>query len=681
MQTRTPPVRKRRSALSARAAAAACVFAALAFGRPAAAQSAPGGDTLSFAFDRVDVRAFAQVVGNFTGRKIVVADDVEGDVTVVSPRVSRDEAWALFGSIIESCGFTLVREDGFDRVVRLPDRSGPGMGALVAEDGEMPAHGLVTAVVRVEHVPAAEMREMLEGLLRRKDAVAVLPDTNHLVLSDTAENVRRAQALVARLDKPGMARATEVVPLEHADASQVARQVSAAFAESQSRAQQLLQRIPSSVPGSGGGAPASMRPPTVVPVEHANAVMVSGTQTQIQAVRELLAKMDVPAAPGRSGLRMIPLDYLKASDVAKNITTLLEKFAAGNPDPTLSRRIAVEGVEKANALLVNAQPADFEEVLALVRALDVAPKQVHISVLIAEVSEGDADTLGVQITGLRTPDRPGGIGVGASSRFSDEAATGSGLLGSIASSLYPEGLTFGIAHGSHVDGAGNLVSDYPAVFNVDAVKQNSKVKILANPTLGAQNNSEAEVSIVNNIPLTESTITGTGDDRDVIQNITRQDVGVKLSLTPHIVPGGLVQIELAPSIEAVVDTGASDGGSYAPTISKRSVRTTMTVPDGETIVIAGLSRADRTEVKRKIPLLGDIPLLGWLFRWSSEQEERTNILIFVTPHVMSGAEDAAAVREGLESATGLAAGPILESLRAGAPGGPGGGASPEAGVR
>lgn len=640
-------------------------FSAVVFTHLATAASTLQDDRLSFAFDRVNIRTFAQVVGNFTGKKILVADGVEGDVTIVSPSVSRGEAWSLFGSVVESCGFTVVEEEGFYRVIKMPDRAGPGMGALVPDGGEIPVHGLVAAVIRVEHVPAAQMRELLDGLLGRKSSVAVLPDTNHLVVSDTAETVRRIQDLVARLDKPGMARSTELMPLAHADAAQIARQISAAFAESQSRAQQLLQRIPSSTSSTASaGLPPSMRPPTVVPVEHANAVMVSGTQAQIQAVRELLAKMDVPAAPGRSGLRMIPLDYLKASDVAKNITTLLEKFAAANPDGALSRRIAVEAVEKANALLVNAQPADFDEVEALVRSLDQAPRQVHISVLIAEVSEGDADTLGVQITGLRTPDRVGGIGVGASSRFSDEPSTGAGLLGSIASSLYPEGLTFGIAHGSHRDAAGNLVSDYPAVFSVDAIKQNSKVKILANPTLGAQNNSEAEVSIVNNIPLTESTITGAGDARDVIQNITRQDVGVKLSLTPHIVPGGLVQIELAPSIEAVIDTGRAEGGNYAPTISKRSVKTTMTVPDGETIVIAGLSRADKTEVKRKIPLLGDIPLLGWLFRWSSEQQERTNILIFVTPHVMADSEDAAAVKRDLESRTGIEASGAARDLTA-----------------
>ena len=127
-------------------------------------------------------------------------DGVEGDVTVVSPRVSREEAWTLFGSIVESCGFTLVPEDGFERVVRLPDRAGgPGMGALVPEDGELPAHGLVTAVLHVEHVPAVEMRDLLEGLVRRKDAVSVLPETNHLVVSDTAETVRRVRDLLAEI--------------------------------------------------------------------------------------------------------------------------------------------------------------------------------------------------------------------------------------------------------------------------------------------------------------------------------------------------------------------------------------------------------------------------------------------------------------------------------------------------
>ena len=621
------------------------------------------GDFLAFNFDNVDVRVFAQVVGAFTGRRIVVADDAAGKVTVFSHPASRDEAFAIFSAALEASGFTIVPDkDGLQRVVRLPEREGTGMGPVVTDPDLLPEHGLVTFVLRLEHVPASEMRDLLEAQLRRKGFITAMQETNHLVFTDTAENVRRILELAGRLDRPGMARVTEVFAVEHAEAAQLARELSASFAADQTRAQQLLARLPATSPA--GSAPPALTPPTIIPVEHSNRLLVTGTPRQLDMVRELLVKMDVEAPSGHSAFNFVPLSYLRAADIAKNLTTLLEKFAAGTVDPALSRRIAVEAVVSRNALLVNASPADFREVKALLEQLDVPPEQVHVEVLIAEVSEGDTDTLGVQITGLRTPDRVGGVGVGAASRFNDETATGSGTLGAVASGLFGEGITFGIAHGSHLDANGNVVSDYPALFTIDAVRQNSRVRILANPSLAAANNVEAEVAIVDNIPLTESNITGTGDSREVIQTITRQDVGVKLSFTPHVVPGGLVQMELNPSIEAVTDTGRSGAADYAPTISKRSVKTTMTVPDGETIVIAGLSRTDTTMIERKVPLLGDIPLLGWLFRWDSEVEQRTNILIFVTPHVMGDADAARAVRESLEAATGLSASEAAAELAA-----------------
>ncbi len=609
------------------------------------------GAFLSFTFERVDIRVFTQVVGSFTGRKIVVANDVDGTITVVSPPVSRNEAFSLYAKVLESSGYTLLFEDGVYRVVRLQGNRSANMGSVIADDASMPEHGLVTRIIHLGHVSADDMRKMLETHLQRKDSISVLQETNHLILTDTAATIRRVEELVSQLDVPGMARITEVIPLQHADATKIARQIDAILSENPSRADALLKRIPPTA-GNTAALPA-LRPPSVVPSDHANQLIVSGSQLQIQKVRELVAKLDIPATTGFSRLNVIELEYLKAADLAKNLTTLLEKFAAGNNDPSLVRRISVEAVESSNALLVNAAPEDYREVLSLVKSLDVIPRQVHISVLIAEVTDGDANTLGIQMTGLSMPDSVGDTGFGLASRFNDETATGSGALSAISAGLFGQGLTVGIAHGLRESADGTLETEYPAIFNIDALKQRSNVKILANPTLGAQNNTEAEVSIVDNIPMTEATISGTGDDRDVIQNITRYDVGVKLSLTPHIIPGGQVQIELEPSIEAVTDSGNSS--DYAPTISKRSVKTTMTVPDGQTIVIAGLSRTDKTEVRRKIPLLGDIPLIGWLFRWTSESEQKTNILIFVTPTVMKDAADAERVRRDLETRTGISA--------------------------
>ena len=653
------------------AASAATVLAqtpAAASPEPAAApasasvRTAESEDFLLFNFEQVDIRLFTQIVGTFTGRRFVVAEDVAGKITVVSPKVSRESAYPLFVGVLESSGFTVQREGEIDRIVRLPERK-TGMGAIVADGDEKPRYGLVTRIMHLEHVNASEMRKMLEAHLQRKDSVSALDETNHLILTDTAEGVQRVEDLVKHLDKPGMARVMEVIPLEHADAVALARQIGAAYAQTQSRAEQLLTRIP----GAEGPAQAvsAMSAPTIVSAEHANRLIVTGTAKQVEQIRELIRQMDISSPTGRSALNVVLLSYLKAEDVAKNLTTLLEKSAVQTAAASNKRHLSIEAVPANNALLVDAAPEDFLEVKRLVESLDIMPQQVHISVLIAEIASGDAETLGVAITALNAPDSVGNNAFAGASRLHADSASGDGILSSISQGVFGEGLTFGIAHGSHLDAAGNIVADYPAIFNLDMIRRNSKVKILSDTSLGAQNNHPAEVAIVDNIGVLESTVSGSGADRDFIQNIKRMDVGVKVNMTPYIIPGGLVKVELEPSIEAVTDTGGSD--QYVPTISKRMVKTTMTVPDGQTIVIAGLTRNDESEIKKKVPLLGDIPLLGWLFRWNSKSATKTNILIFVTPTIMTDVADAVAVRQALEAKSGIVAESLAEELKAPAP--------------
>lgn len=621
--------------------------------QPATTTNQADGDSIMFNFEQVDVRVFAQVVGGFIGKRYTVAEDVQGTLTVISPNVSRKDAETLFSSVLESSGFTIVQDGDMNRIVALPEKIA-NMGTIVTDEGTTPEYGLVTRIMRLNHVSVVEMSKMLELQLNRKDVVSTLEETNHLIITDTVSSVKKIEELVKELDKPGMARSTEVISLKHANAAELARQIMASFADNPSRAQQLTDRMAA---GTAYANSVSMSVPTIVASTHSNGLVVTGTQRQIQAVKDLVAKLDIPAPSGRSSFNIIALNYIKAEDIAKNISTVVEKFAAGNGDTSLIRRVAVEAIAESNTLLVNATPEDFKAIETVIKALDVKPKQVHISVLIAEVSEGDLDKLGVTITALNAPES---VGKNAFAGATRSAADNAGLLTQLSSGMFGQGLTFGIAHGSYTDANGNIVTDYPGVFNIDAIKGNDKVKILANPSLGAQNNVEAEVSVVDNIPITEATITGSGSDRDVIQNITRMDVGVKLTMTPHIIPDGIVQLELEPSIEAVTDKGISS--DYAPTISKRKVKTTVMVEDGKTIVIAGLMRNDTAEVKKKIPLLGDIPLLGWLFRWNSTEEKKTNILIFVTPTVISDAAAAEALRTDLEKRTGLSSQTITEEM-------------------
>ena len=623
-------------------------------GNGGAAQAAASDDFVVFNFEQVDVRVFTQVIGNFTGEKFVVGDDVKGAITVVSPKIPRSAAFKLFASVLESSGFTVVKEGEVNRIVRMPERKA-GMGEIVADDGKTPEYGLVTRIILLSHVTASEMRKMLESHLQRKDSMSALDETNHLIITDTAEAVRRVEELVGNLDKPGMARVMEIVPLLHADAVQLARQLNLAHAESYSRAGELLTRIPPADGGASQSASAT-RPPLVVAAEHANRLIVTGTQRQVEQLKTIIAQMDVPAPTGRSALNAIVLNFVKAEDVAKNISALLDKTAAqaqGAMAGAARRAISVEAVVANNALIVDAAPEDFASVKRLVEALDVMPRHVHISVLIAEVSDGDAETLGVTMTALNAPGDVGKSVFAGATRGSAPAASDAGLISTLSQGMFGQGLTFGIARGAYKNADGNIVADYPGIFNIDAIRKNSKVKILSDTSLGAQDNHKAEVAIVDNIGVLESTINGSGSDRDIIQSITRQDVGVKVNMTPHIIPGGLVRVELEPSIEAVTDNGSGGATAYVPTISKRSVKTTMTVPDGQTIVIAGLTRNDESVVKKRIPLLGDIPLIGWLFRWNSSSKTRTNILIFVTPRVIEVPTDAVKLREELEAKTGI----------------------------
>jgi general secretion pathway protein D len=225
------------------------------------------------------------------------------------------------------------------------------------------------------------------------------------------------------------------------------------------------------------------------------------------------------------------------------------------------------------------------------------------------------------------------------------------LMSQITSGTVPNGLTFGVAQGSYTDSSGNVVPYFPALINIIAIKSKGKFKILANIPLWTQNNQPANVTIGKNIPMLKSTVSaGAGTAKDNISNIDRVDVGIKLAVTPHINPNREVLMKLNPSIEAIL-VESTGGVAFTPTIAKREVTTTLTVPDGDTIVISGLMREDTVASDRKIPFLGSIPLLGWLFHTKTEAVERTNLLIFVTPHVSTNAASARALTDMIKSKT------------------------------
>ncbi len=604
--------------------------------------------TINFNFDQVDVQTFVRLVGDITGKQFVVAEGLNRKITVVSPKVSRDDVYPLFLSILQSAGCTVAKEGDIYRIVALTEATAP-MGKVVIPSEAIPAEGMVTRIFHLDHVSAIDLREALMPMVGggKEGAVGVVKDTNHLIITDTAESIRRIEKIINEINQPGMAKSTEILPLEFVAAEEMAEQLNTAMAESESRGNQLKMRLPQ----ASGYASVERTGPAVVAAPHSNSLILVGTTSQIEDLKRIIKQMDIDSPSGRGRLNAIFLRYISAAETAKSINALLQKSVEAGKDATQRKKIAIESIEANNAILVDASPGDFECVKKLVEQLDIISQQVHIEVLIAEINASDSFDIGVEMAAVEMPSKVGSSVVQGASRMSSGPDS---LMDTIQKGIFPAGLTVGVAHGSRLDSEGKVVSSYPGVININAVKQNNKVKIRSETALETQNNKEASVLSVNEIPVLKSTIEGgSGTARDVIQNIDRIDVGIKLKLTPHVIPGNEVQMDIKTGIEAVIDSVGQD--SLTPIIAKREVVTSVIVPDGEIIVIAGLTREDKTKKVRKIPILGSIPLIGWLFRHTVDVTEKTNVLIFVTPRILASKADTENVMKNWQEKTGLRA--------------------------
>ncbi len=606
-----------------------------------AAASAPAavpvrGPEAQFNFEQADIRLVTQIVGKITGKKFVVPEGVTGKVTILTQgAIPVDEVYPLYLNMLEASGYTVAERDGVFQVMALP--GGPALPSGSGIGG-----GLVTRLIPLENVNAAEIKKSFEPLVRggKEGALEVFLPSNHLIVTDTAANVARLEALVAELDKPGAGGAVEVVTLKHASAEKVAEQLRATFGATDSAVNKINRHF-QQVAGGTGELPTDF---TVVAAPQANSLILVGMPMQIAETKRIIEMMDVENPNGFGRLNAIFLKYLSAEEASKSLNALLGK-APATEGAAVPRDIAIEPSVANNALLVDASPQDFEYVRRLVERLDVVPQQVLVEVLIAEVNMEQGLDLGVEWFGI---DDPEGSGTGAfgRSRYGDSDS----MMDLLTEGTFPQGLAMGIISGTFTGPDGKTYNQIPLYLK--AVAGDRDLKILSNIPLWAQNNLEAAVSVVENIPILKSSVEGSGSDRDFIQNIERLDVGIKLKLTPHVNPDREIQLDLNPSIESVVEE-SSDALKYTPTISKREVKTTVTIPDRTTVILSGLIREDTSKIATKVPLLGDIPFLGALFRSTSDSKKRTNLLIFVTPRIVTDMKLAEQEKARLERATSL----------------------------
>ncbi|MBP7276098.1 MAG: type II secretion system secretin GspD [Kiritimatiellae bacterium] len=585
-----------------------------------------------FKVGQADIRVLARTVGELTGRRFEISDKVEGRISLLNPQpVRMDELYPLFLALIEARGFTVIEREGISFIVPVAEAAS---GAAVAPFDTPGAGGWQTRLFKLEHTDAVEFARSIEPLVRSregKSGVSVFSSSNIVLVTDTESSLRRIEAVLREVDQPGAAHAIEVVPLTHASAVELAEEVSTVLAGAESAGSAVSRRMRQVAEGGSAQPSVSM----VVASPQSNSLVLVGTPVQRQEMKRVIELLDVESTAGQGNLHAVFLRFLKAEDVVKELEPILGAKGEKAPPPEIS----ISANKENNAILVRAIPREVQRVRELVQQLDLMPQQVMVEVLIAEVAFDKKLDLGVEWSTVDMPE-PGENQVMARSRpgITDT------MLDTIAKGMFPQGLSVGIARGTS-SGMPNLMA------MIQALQENRDVKILSSVPLWAQNNVKASIKVLDEIPMLESNVirakTTEQYTDDYIQNIKRQEVGISLEVIPRVTADGNVTLELKPTIESVVSEGSADL-PYTPTIARRQVETTVTVPDRTTVVISGLIREDRVKRVWKIPLLGDIPYLGALFRYTSDSTQRNNLMIFVTPRIIHGVEDSDEVRGILE---------------------------------
>ncbi|GGB57647.1 type II secretion system secretin GspD [Blastomonas aquatica] len=620
-----------------------------------------------------DVRAFIEDAASVTGRTFIIDGRVQGKVSVVTDRpLSRSEYFEVFLSTLRANGLIAVPTANGAYRIQPTDGAASAPGRVGSRGGQ---NEFVTEVFRLRAIDATTAVETLRPLVSREGSITANPSGNSLVVADYADNIRRIRALIGQIDRDNAT--TQVITLNHAGAREIAMTL-----------QQLSPAPGGGAEGGGGGAPLV----SVVAVDSSNSVALRGDAPTIARLTAIARELDARAANG-SEIRVIWLDYADAQQLVPVLQMMAGGQANGGGMQPLSAasvapQIAAAGgaapaaasgpvggavalsngrgqaiitrYEGANAVII-AAPVDVQRSLSeLVRQLDIRQEQVLVEAIIVEISDRVARELGVQfliggkdIPFLVTPfsnvtpnilDIAGGILAneldqtttvlnGNVVTTSTNSATGDFLRQNAANRILG-------ARGGYSGFAADIGNNRVLGAIINAVQEDSESNILSTPSLTVNDNVQGSILFGQEIPI--STGEALSDNFDnAFRTIQRQNVGIELEVKPQINAGNQVKLDIRQEVSSIAGPVSNDFNELI--INKREVKTTVTVKDREIIALGGLLDDNERRTIQKIPLLGDIPIIGELFKSRGRERTKTNLMVFIRPTILRTAEDAQAI--------------------------------------
>ncbi|MCJ7730394.1 MAG: type II secretion system secretin GspD [Sedimentisphaerales bacterium] len=589
---------------------------------PALDKPGMADELISVNFDQVDVRTVLKTIGDITGINFIIDDRVQGTVTVLSPsKIRLSEIYNFLESILEVKGYAAVPSGNLVKIVPRAEATKRNLQVRIGGNpAEIPESDcFVTQIIPLRYADATEVGQIVRPMLAADAHMATYPRTNSILITDTSSNIHHIARIIQKLDVTGSKKQVTVISLKYASAQVLSDQIARIIDKSKGASSQASAgRVTSQAESSA----------KILPDARTNALIVVANAQDTRAIEKLVTELDVQQPSGAGNVHVV---YLKNAPAKETSDSL--KGAIANLRITCTtestQNIQVAPDEGTNALIITASAQDFEVISQIVEKLDIVREQVLVEMLIMEASEDTLKEIGVD---WATLDKA----VANSVRFFGSTNFGPRVDFVSGDS---EGLNIGAWKGSG--------SNVQIGAILHALEKQSGVNILSTPCITTSNHHKAKIIVGENMPfVTQSRITETTDliTPTVIKSFEYKDVGIILEITPHISQGGLVRLEIDSEFTKLIEN-VTTASTDTPTTAKRQAQTVVSMNSGSTIVIGGLIRDDKVTLEKKIPLVGDIPLLGELFKYKTNRLQKTNLLIFITPHVLAGQEDAQNITE------------------------------------
>ncbi|MDH4239468.1 MAG: type II secretion system secretin GspD [Phycisphaerae bacterium] len=571
-------------------------------------------------FDQVDIRMVLKTVGDITGINFVLDDSVRGNVTVMFPtKIRLSEVYKVLESILEVKGFAAVPAGR--NLVKIVPRAEAIKRNLQVRFGSNPSEiprndTLVTQIIPLNYANAAEISQIIQPLLATGAQMATYSKTNSIVITDTSSNIQHIAKIIQNLD---VQEQITVFSLNYASAQVISEQITRIIENN---------RAASSPVGRNRTTPQTDTGMKIIPDVRTNSLYVVANAQDTKTIEGLIMQLDVEQPDSANNVHVVYLENAQPKEVAESLTAVLANLRiTGALEAT--QQVQVTADEGTNAVIVAASAQDFKVIAGIIEKLDIVREQVLVEMLIMEVGEDGLTEIGVDWATLDEAVENSVRFFGATN-FGPRVDFLSGDL---------EGLAVGAwrADGSDVTIGGIL----------HALEKESGVNILSTPHITTSNHSKAKIIVGENIPyVKESRITETTDfiTPTVIDTFEYKDVGISLEITPHISQGGLVRLEIDSEFTKLIE-GVTGTSVNTPTTAKRQAQTVVSMNSGSTVVIGGLIRDDKITLEKKIPLLGDLPLVGGLFKFQRDRLQKTNLLIFITPYVMGSQKELEQITE------------------------------------